>query len=316
MAVETVQLLQGEEREKKEEPHQEPDQERWPPSPTIAERLMAADRRLAVFHDQALAVFMIAHSLAARFCQPLPTRDIEDIEDFSAAFVHKLTQIRQDGRRCQRWTAKLTEACALEQTLGRWSCRDDPGTDANTPSDFPQFPRLPPEIQGKIFATAAEPPQCPHYYAGFDLALGGNEPSAEFMVADRALWTVCKEARWQVRNEYRKAAQQLAGGDQSACVFGTRAAVQLHRGLGYLNETAVVLFQRMAALPFEQKVLMHYAQGRARAYLAVFKHVDAATLEHELRQFDPQWQEGEVPPTDEAMLQLRDQIIHEFLTVP
>ncbi|CAK7225435.1 hypothetical protein SBRCBS47491_005889 [Sporothrix bragantina] len=159
---------------------------------------------------------------------------------------------------------------------------------------------------------AAEPPPCPHYYDGFNIAHGGNEPSAEFMT-DRGLWTATKESRWQIQNEYRKAAERLAGGNTHFCYeYRTGENVRMHRRLGYLNKTVVTFFEQLHSLPREIKMLRQLAADNLRELVMDLANDIKANEVHS--DFAPTWEDGEVRPTTAELQEVCQALADEYLT--
>ncbi|CAK7205294.1 hypothetical protein SEUCBS139899_008063 [Sporothrix eucalyptigena] len=71
-----------------------------------------------------------------------------------------------------------------------------------TDAQFHLFPMLPPELRFKIWQTAANAPECKHFYKAHNIPLDGQEP-ASFFRPDHGLWTACKESRQEVTRVYK-----------------------------------------------------------------------------------------------------------------
>ncbi|OAA60343.1 hypothetical protein SPI_05467 [Niveomyces insectorum RCEF 264] len=101
---------------------------------------------------------------------------------------------------------------------------------------FRCFPSLPPEVQLMIWAAAAQPPPCAHYFATFDLALAldGREPAAYFK-ADRGLWRACRASREVVMRAYEKR-QAYFCTTASDCLTRSKPEEAQHRRLARLNK--------------------------------------------------------------------------------
>ncbi|CAK7566457.1 MAG: hypothetical protein SEPTF4163_004403 [Sporothrix epigloea] len=236
-----------------------------PVSPTLAERL----ERLIDRHNQD------NWSVVGRFARALErlsrngnVEGVEELENYVRyieALMFEISAITHDAYLYLSWAKDLADGKADNIEREKSRLHEHPELRPAL-TKFEHFPQLPMELRCMIFAAAAQPPACPHYFSSFDPALGGREPSAEFM-EDQGLWTACKESRWSVQNKYRKASARWAKGDQLTCQYSAQDSVKLHRQLGFLNEGVVWLFRQSGILQREHQLRCHQLADKLHKFL-------------------------------------------------
>ncbi|CAK7220139.1 hypothetical protein SCUCBS95973_004057 [Sporothrix curviconia] len=73
---------------------------------------------------------------------------------------------------------------------------------------FPQFARLPRELQLMVWERAPTPPPCLHFFMSQHPHLGGVNDAEAIFLPDNGLWLACKDARKEMRRQYTDALNQ------------------------------------------------------------------------------------------------------------
>lgn len=173
------------------------------------------------------------------------------------------------------------------------------GTPASTPAakTFHYFPYLSPELQVMIWTAAARPPPCAHYFATFELVLGGREPWLRY-VDDAGLWTACRESRRTINRVYEKASPHAKA---VGCVTASNKADEMQCGrLAKFNKDVGRFNKSIHKLRKDLRRGFRRMENMLRDIMADPEHRSTKVIK-ELLGVEPGWKLGEKEVPVEAV---------------